>query len=403
MWDRKGYRADIWSNFDQVAHYISGQLKVMFKHCREILNHPDSIIPSTSGKQGTIALRRHLTRATCKRRENDQANTAPELFNEARGEHQIVASITNLRLPFATIEHPEFLILIQIAQQAPSTLILLSRRTMQRRILSKAQDLQKEILQKLPPKAFMAVSGYFINTEWEYRELLEKGGIKERVLAGTTDNASNNSTLISTLKDSILSPGLGSNIIIIRIPHLAPLLDQMKANTINENIDFVLSEKRARIAGQTMSEYSMTNTLKNIQNLAIFINASPIRRDCFQNLQKKAPRLVSIQDVRTHWDSAILMLRRARKLHIFFEKKRIRREKQIPEALRSAESKLKDISLSFVQGPDWQDEEKDHAAQWKKGLEDQMKEYQEKLYESISQTEGLQHAKPVTHGHMDAG
>jgi tyrosyl-tRNA synthetase len=68
----------------------------------------------------------------------------------------------------------------------------------------------------------MAVSGYFINTEWEYREvllgfeplssvhtgaylstvvleLLEKYGIKERVLAVTTDNASNNSTLISTL------------------------------------------------------------------------------------------------------------------------------------------------------------------------------------------------------------
>ena len=68
----------------------------------------------------------------------------------------------------------------------------------------------------------MAVSGYFIDTEWEYREvllgfeplsgvhsgaylstvvleLLEKHGIKERVLAITTDNASNNSSLVSTL------------------------------------------------------------------------------------------------------------------------------------------------------------------------------------------------------------
>lgn len=66
IWDRKGYRADIWADFDQVAHYISGQPKVMCKHCGAILNHPNSVIHPKSGKQGTTALRRHLTRATCK-------------------------------------------------------------------------------------------------------------------------------------------------------------------------------------------------------------------------------------------------------------------------------------------------------------------------------------------------
>ena len=72
------------------------------------------------------------------------------------------------------------------------------------------------------------MSGYFINADWEYREvllgfeplssihtgaylstvvldLLEKHEIKERVLAVTTDNASNNSTLISSLQDSLQS------------------------------------------------------------------------------------------------------------------------------------------------------------------------------------------------------
>lgn len=100
------------------------------------------------------------------------------------------------------------------------------------------------------------------------------------------------------------------------------------------------------------------------------------------------------------------------------EKKRIRWKQQILEALRSAESKLREYytmtdfqglgdmyaigtllapqyKLEFFQGPDWQDEEKDYAAQYKKSLEDRIKEYQEKLYGSISQAEGLQYAKPT--------
>lgn len=141
----------------------------------------------------------------------------------------------------------------------------------------------------------MAVSGYFVDTEWEYREvllgfeplsgvhtgaylstvvleLLEKYGIKERVLAVTTDNASNNSTLISTLQDSIISLGLGSDTMIIRIPCLAhviqlslkQLLGQMKANPMNENIETVWSEEHIRIARQTARECSMANTLKKV-------------------------------------------------------------------------------------------------------------------------------------------
>lgn len=141
----------------------------------------------------------------------------------------------------------------------------------------------------------MAVSGYFIDADWEYREvllgfepltgvhtgaylstvvlnLLEKYEIKGRVLAVTTDNASNNSTLIKSLQDSLQSQGLGSDTLLIRVPCLAhviqlslkQLLGQLKANPVNENIDTVWSEEHTKIARQTAREYTMANTLKKV-------------------------------------------------------------------------------------------------------------------------------------------
>ncbi|KAJ5358316.1 uncharacterized protein N7496_010729 [Penicillium cataractarum] len=50
----------------------------------------------------------------------------------------------------------------------------------------------------------MAVTGYFIDQDWNYREillsfeLLHGHHIKDRVLTVTTDNALNNSTLLET-------------------------------------------------------------------------------------------------------------------------------------------------------------------------------------------------------------
>lgn len=52
--------------------------------------------------------------------------------------------------------------------------------------------------------------------------------------------------------------------------------------------------------------------------LAIFINASPQRREAFYNLQTETPKLVPIQDVKTRWNSTFLMLRRAKRLQPIF-------------------------------------------------------------------------------------
>ena len=112
---------------------------------------------------------------------------------------------------------------------------------------------------------FCAVTGYFIDQDWNYREillsfeplhgthsginlsavlldLLQQHSIADRVLAITSDNASNNSTLLSNIQDSIQSLDLHDVTPIIRVLCLAhviqlslkQLLGQMKANLKNE-------------------------------------------------------------------------------------------------------------------------------------------------------------------------
>jgi hypothetical protein len=134
-----------------------------------------------------------------------------------------------LRLPFTTIEHPQFRKLLRLAQSAPSLPDFPSAKTIQRRLFSTVEARHQDILQSLPSGAkmsialdcwtspfrqsFMAITGYFIDVHWEYREillgfqplsgshtgvnlgnvlfeLLQKYKIEDRVLAVTTDNAS---------------------------------------------------------------------------------------------------------------------------------------------------------------------------------------------------------------------
>ena len=125
----------------------------------------------------------------------------------------------------------------------------------------------------------MAVSGYFINTDQEYQEvllgfepligiytgaylstvvlnLLEKYKIKGRVLAVTTNNVSNNLTLLLSLQDCLQSQGLGSDTLLIQVLcliyviqlSLKQLLGQLKANPVNEDINTVQSEEYTKIA-----------------------------------------------------------------------------------------------------------------------------------------------------------
>jgi len=117
----------------------------------------------------------------------------------------------------------------------------------------------------------MAVTGYFIDQDWNYREILlgfeplhgiytgsnlsavlfqlfQKYQIEDRVLTVTTDNVSNNSMLLESIQDSLQALELPNQTPILRILYivyiiqlsLKKLLGQIEANPKNdrEEIEF---------------------------------------------------------------------------------------------------------------------------------------------------------------------
>ena len=141
----------------------------------------------------------------------------------------------------------------------------------------------------------MAITAYFIDKHWRYREillgfeplegthsganlsivlmeLLQKHNIVDRVLAVTTDNASNNNTLMESLHESIQSLNLPSQTAIVRIPCLAhviqlslqSLLGQIKANPKNDNADRVWSESQIENLRNSRRKQGIIYTLAKV-------------------------------------------------------------------------------------------------------------------------------------------
>ncbi|OQE11891.1 hypothetical protein PENFLA_c070G01346 [Penicillium flavigenum] len=259
-----------------------------------------------------------------------------EDFTKDQWEQQIVRTITALQLPFQVVEHPELQMLCRLARAAPSMPEFPSARTVQRR---------------LQESAFMAITGYFIDQDWNYREILlgfeplhgthsgvnlsnvllerlQHCKIEGRVLAITTDNASNNKTLMKKIQESLSAFESHDQFPIIRIPCLAhviqlslkKLLGEMKANPNNESHEREWSEARSKALRANRRRKEISDTLDRVRDLAIYINGSPQRREVFLSLQTKPPKLVPIQDVRTRWNSTYLMLRRIKKLQRVIDK-----------------------------------------------------------------------------------
>ena len=154
----------------------------------------------------------------------------------------------------------------------------------------------------------MAVTGYFIDEDWQYREvllgfepiygthsgvnlsnvllsILRQHDIENRVFAITTDNASNNSTLFENLQQSI-----SEETTLIRVPCLAhiiqlslnELLGQMKANPSNETTETRWTEQRSQSARANIQKGDIANTLSKVSTMLnilsttnIFIDSKP--------------------------------------------------------------------------------------------------------------------------------
>jgi hypothetical protein len=172
-------------------------------------------------------------------------------------------------------------------------------------------EYQQETLQQLPSgakmsialdcwtspfkHAFMAITGYFLDQEWEYREvllgfepisgshtgvnlgdvvlqILQKHQIADRVLAVTTDNASNNKTLIAAVNDSIKKLHIETESTIVQVPclthviqlSLVDLLGKIKASPKNDNAETEWSDDRVRLLRARQQKHEIADTLNKV-------------------------------------------------------------------------------------------------------------------------------------------
>jgi hypothetical protein len=145
---------------------------------------------------------------------------------------QLLRTITSLQLPFRAVENQQFQRLIAILNDEYR---LPSHTTIRNKLLDRSAAIKKDLLEGLnddskvslaldcwssPTRlAFMAITAYFIDENWTYREALigfehletvhtgvelaavlkkviNSFGLGGRILNITTDNASNNNTMI---------------------------------------------------------------------------------------------------------------------------------------------------------------------------------------------------------------
>ncbi|KAF4200160.1 hypothetical protein CNMCM8927_003836 [Aspergillus lentulus] len=351
-WDGR-HHAKCWEQFEQVAHGKTGKPGVMCTHCRAVLDHP------ASGHTGTSSMNKHINGPCCRKSTGRTTNILASIqraahkaskksevvFTQEVWEHKLLKFLTISQLPFQFIERPDSHDVINFARLAPVPPHFPSSKTIRRRLRDFVEEQQQTLLQKLPPRAKLSIAldcwtspnGEFheillgfvplhgahsgVNLGSLLFELLQQHQIAHRVLAITTDNASNNNTLMSSIQESVQSLGVG-NAAIIRIPCIAhiiqlslnDLLGLMKANPKNEAIQTDWSDTCSGFLDSRHQNTAIANTLNKIRKLAIFINASPQRWETFCSLQTKDPKLMPIQDVKTRWNSTFLMLQRAKRL-----------------------------------------------------------------------------------------
>ncbi|KAJ6125924.1 hypothetical protein N7471_010417 [Penicillium samsonianum] len=333
FWDRSRSHSEAWNSFKQVAHTVTGDPKIVCQKCGQLLDHPSRKL------NGTTPMARHLRGEKCQRLSNRvagnsslqelfarQARDYPahekrESFTKELWQQDILTAITGLRLPFLIIENPLFQRLLQRAQSSPLPLEFPSAKTIQCQL---RDTKYRELLLEFEP---LHGSHTGVNLGTVLFEVLQRYQLVERVLAVTTDNASNNQTLVGRVHEQLESLNISTTTPIIRVPCIAhviqlslkSLLGYMKLEPVNEATQREWSENQSQSLRASQRK-GIISTLSKVRGLAVFINASPQRRDTFRSLQIEGSKLLPIQDVKTRWNSTFLMLRRAKRLQLVFNK-----------------------------------------------------------------------------------
>ncbi|KAJ5159352.1 HAT dimerization, partial [Penicillium coprophilum] len=249
-------------NFDQVAYHITGEPLVIYRTCGVTL-------PYLSTKQsGTNTLKRYLALGKCQ-----------------KGGKRVTYNSRYLTTRYEALNRPRLLDIAFLVG-----------------IYGNYRNYRELLLGFEPLNR--AHSG--VNLSEVLIEIFKKLDITNRVLAITSDNASNNTTLVQAVP------------VVVRIPYLTHVIQLSLRELLRSIGIFQISKPKPKL--DRSSEQVIVQTLIKIRGLAILINTSPQRRDDFFRLQTNRAKLAPIQDIRTRWNSTFLMLRRTKRLSKPYDK-----------------------------------------------------------------------------------
>jgi hypothetical protein len=191
-----------------------------------------------------------------------KARIKTPIYSDKDLEQHVFELVVDANLPFSIVEHPKFISLVQYLN--PDAKIPSRKRV--KDILD--EDLEEQDTESVLPGlgekpkvslaidcwtsanhlSFLGITGYYILEEWNFTEVLlgfepvdrahtgqhlaeivkrvlEKHGLQDRLLAITTDNASNNGTLCQELESSMSEDSITWNSKAMQVSCLAHVIN----------------------------------------------------------------------------------------------------------------------------------------------------------------------------------
>ncbi|KAJ5743328.1 hypothetical protein N7533_010430, partial [Penicillium manginii] len=287
----KSHYTKVWRRFDQVANILTGRPKVICRTYLTLLDHPQH------KKHGTNAIGKHQKSKSCRQgqkrtyRQTLATNSIQKAFLGASSnckkfttlqlEERLLKTIAILRLPFQTIENPEFQALLNLVHSGPGELEIPSAKTLQRRLRDSIAAQQEIQLRDLPEDTknyreillgFEPLHGAHsrVNLNKVLLQVLKDRRLLDRIFSVTTDNTTNNETLIRALQESLLSSGaISTRESIVRIPYMAhviqlclkQLLGHIRATPKNKEVRRFWSDTQTVYLRDSLEHSDVAHTL----------------------------------------------------------------------------------------------------------------------------------------------
>ncbi|KAI3095274.1 hypothetical protein CBS147333_9810 [Penicillium roqueforti] len=378
-WSVESRSSKVWKHFDQVAELRSGRPKVVCRSCLTPLNHPHH---PHHKSHGTSTMGKHLKSNSCRRSvekvsisavtpgpiQAARASFSPtrSRFTKAQLEDQLLRTITSANLSFELTEEPTFRELLDLVYAGPQVLDIPSSKQLRQHMHDMVTTYEESQLQDLPGDSkvslalccwksplgqdFMAITAYYFDKKWSYREVLlgfellsrpETGtdpgdqilglimnkGLLRRIFSVTIDYRVDEKLVLSLQEKLTSSGGISSWQCFVGIPGtvqaiqlcLRRYIGNITSSPEGERVENVRAISHVNGWTDRSDGDEITHVLEKIRSFAKFVNETPRKRDEFLCLQPARIRLLPLDDENTRWNSVFLMLKRAGRLRRFID------------------------------------------------------------------------------------